>query len=288
MEELVAQAFGRILYVEVFDQESDPGDTSPRVKWYGRAQGWRKAPAGPDAVAHAHGFHIVIEATQRSGAAQWQQEFAQCCRHAQDAAKCFRAKPADILTVLAAKPIHEDTFRTIRTWNDGNPFKVVALEPEVLAVAAETCGMAATVTHRQVRRLLTDLLDEMGTVHGCARFRGRMCEVTERWQSRVLDIEKAPMVAARAYRVMIRRRGVVGASSLYRSLRRDGTVTSYLEQARKTLDPDLIARSLQSEGLAIVVTRVDGDTILAPVPLEDFKSRCKRRLRAVEAAHADQ
>ena len=78
----------------------------------------------------------------------------------------------------------------------------------------------------------------------------------------------------------------VGLSDIFTRLTRDPVIKWYFGRADGDLAPKDISHSLLHESLGVVVGKLfDGEELFSPVPLIEFKSRCKRRLQAVEKAH---
>jgi rRNA pseudouridine-1189 N-methylase Emg1 (Nep1/Mra1 family) len=79
----------------------------------------------------------------------------------------------------------------------------------------------------------------------------------------------------------------VGVSEILSKLTQNPVAELYAEKTGTGIDPQEITEGLKQESLGVVVGKLpDGEELFAPVPLAEFKSRCRRRSSAVEGAHA--
>jgi len=248
-----------------------------------------KAPGGgPDGIARAHDFCVVLEATLKPGPTQWSQEFNQCLQHAQDLADTNGLQSRDVLTVLVAPSIHRYTYRAIKTLNPTNEFKVALVTTPCLRIAVETADLAFTLRHLEVRELLRKLIEQLADSSNENDFSRMAVAATGNWQKSVLRLELATALALKSYSAMVKLgRGYVGAGEILAELTIDPSLQAYLEKVEGRLDTGEIERSLVQESLGKVLVRDprQDEAILCPVPVLDFKGRCQRRLQAVEKAH---
>ncbi|MHC4400858.1 MAG: hypothetical protein ACYTG0_14370 [Planctomycetota bacterium] len=191
------------------------------------------------------------------------------------------------MIVLITTKIHEDTYGTIKAHNETGELKIVLMEVDVLCTALETARLAFTIRHLEVRRLLSILLDCVSHNEKPDSFRESAGRGTQEWQREVLKLEKTAVVAVRSYRAMVREgRTSVGLSDIFTRLTRDPVIRWYFGRVDGDLTPNDICRSLLQESLGAVVGKLlDGEELFCPVPLVEFRSRCERRLQAVEVAH---
>lgn len=189
--------------------------------------------------------------------------------------------------VLITTTMHEDTYGAIKPHNESGDLRIVPLELDSLCTALETARLAFTIRHLEVRRLFSILLDCVSREDSPDSFRASACRATREWQRGVLELEKTAVVAVRSYRAMITEgRTPVGLSDIFTRLTRDPVIKWYFGRADCDLAPKDISHSLLQESLGAVVGKLfDGEELFCPVPLIEFKSRCKRRLQAVEKAH---
>ena len=291
-ERLIAESFACLLHLPLYDASSDPEGETFRVKWLGEDNAC--APQGPDARAWAYGWHLVVEATLKTAGNQWTQELGPCVEHAQAVAEELGESPGRVHSALVVKAIHKYTLDGAKAWNGQHEHKVVLLEPRLLGVAVETARLAFTLPHLEVRRLLVRLLGCLEMAGAVGIYRKRAREVVERWQREVLYLEQRTVVAVSSYRAMLALQGegpvVAGVGQIYGAVSKDPCLQRYFELADADLNLDLIRESLLSERLAQLLETDVGtsEAMFRPVPLQDFKSRCDRRLKAVEAADAGQ
>lgn len=287
-EELISQSFSSLLYLPFFDSDTDDPSISHKVTWNGSRDSLTKAPGGPDGIALSHGFSVVIEATLKSGTTQWSQEFAASLRHAENVSNNFDVEATSLFTILVTQNIHRDTYHSAKNSNETNPYKILPLELTALGTFVETAFLAFTLRHIEVRELFMNLLGILSSSSGLRDFRERSEKYAAEWQRKVLQLEKPTIIAVKSYEAMLKfRRDHVGTSEILRSLKRHPTIKWYFARVGEGINPEMISKSLLQESLgALEVKLRSGEHIFSPVPLLDFKSRCKRRLQAVEAANA--
>jgi len=287
-EELVCQAFAGVLYLPYYEADSDDSNVEHRVTWLGRAATGSKAPGGrPDGLACGHGFWLVIEATRKTGAKQWSQEFARCLEHARDVARSNRVGLEDFLVVLVTQSLHQDTHQSVKSHNVNGRPQIVLLEAQQLADIIETAALAFTLRHLEVRKVLVELLRCTERSSGILQYRQAARATIEEWQTDVLELEKNTVLAIRSYRAMIQeKRQHVGVSEIFRRLTADPVLKWYFGRAEQDFGPGDVAKSLLQESLGAVVGRLmTGEELFSPVPIKDFRSRCRRRISAVEGVH---
>ena len=136
-ERLVTEALSHILYLPFFSSDNDDMNISQRVVWLGTVNPLIQAPPGPDAFAHCNDFHSIIEATRKTGANQWSQEFAQSMRHCDDFCAQNNLHAEDTYIVLVCSQLHIDTYRSIKS-PPGAQYKFIPLEIEQLEKILET------------------------------------------------------------------------------------------------------------------------------------------------------
>jgi len=286
-EELACLAFGGLLHVPCYDVDTDDASEAHRLTWLGSAAKLLRAPpGGPDGIARAHDYYVLIEATQKTGTKQWSQEFGACLDHARTLRQAEQVGARDLMVVLVMTRLHEDTYGAVKPYNESGDVKIVPLEIDGLCRALETAHLAFTIRHLEVRRLFSALLNCVSREDSADSYRASACRATQEWQRAVLELEKTAVVAVRSYRAMIMEgRASVGLSDIFTRLTRDPVIKSYFGRADGDLALRDISHSLLQESLGAVVGKLfNGEELFCPVPLIEFKSRCKRRLQAVEKA----
>jgi hypothetical protein len=285
---LVCEALAAVLHIPLYDSVGDLASAPYRVVWRGDKEAGTTAPGGgPDGIAHAHGFHISIEATRKPGTKQWSQEFAGCLDHARKLCSETGADPCDVLAVLVPEHVHVDTLTSAHSHNQGSTdLKLVLLEPAHLRAIAETSHLAFTLKHTELRRLLLEIVDCLRQTNDPDGFRQRADRCLKTWQGSVLDLEERVILAIRSYRAMVRyAKRSVHASEILERLNKDTFVRWYARRSESIVDAERIADCLVEESLAAQVGRLfSGERVLEPVPISDFQSRCQRRMSAVEQA----
>lgn len=286
-EELVCQAFAGLLHLPFYDADNEDTCEEYRVTWNGSASSSSKAPPGPDGIAWAHGFSVVIEATQKTGTTQWSQEFARCLDHARTVAEETDMDETDIYTVLVITETHRDTCDSVKAYNESNDLKIVLMELGHLCTAIETSFLAFTIRHTEALRLLQNLLDCLSSADDLQDFRDRGTRCVLSWQKYVLELERTVVLAVRSYLAMMKvARAHVGVGEILAHLLKDPLISKYFEKVERELRLEVIANSLTQESLGVRVGRVRGEQLFCPIPLVEFESRCQRRLQAVREAYA--
>jgi len=287
-EELICQAFATLLHLPFYDADNDDKSERHKVTWCGGASPLRGAPGGPDGVGRAHNFAMLIEATLKLGTKQWSQEFAQCLDHADKVIKANNMEPKDTYIVFVATKTHQYSYDSAKTYNARNRPKIVLIELDVLRTTVETSLLAFTMKHVEARKLILGLLKCLSDSSDLLNFRDRVRRCLTEWQQEVLQLEKAVVLAVKSYEAMLQEsRDCIAISEILMRLQEHPMVKLYFDRAGGKLDPEEIIQSLVQEGLGALEgpIRTTGEEFLSPVPFVDFKSRCQRRLQAVEEAH---
>jgi hypothetical protein len=289
-EELVVQSLACALHVPFYNECTDDSRVPQRVTWNAARAGGRPAGAGkPDGVARAHSFTLVIEATLKTGALQWAQEFAQCVRHLEDMVKAEKLAAREAYALLVARSLHRDTYRSVHTSSGGERWQVVPLETDALAEVVETSMLAFTIRHVDVRALLLKLIDLCRSTPSLDTYRDRASRAISDWRLRVMENEKDAFIGLKAYEAMLREgRTHVGESDILVYLRRQRSVKQYLRMIAYPLGTDVVGKCVLSQGLGILLERnpTTGERILGAVPGADFCARARRYMRRVERASA--
>lgn len=289
-EKLTVQAIASILHLPFADLEHEDRQAPHRVTWLGNARRRSRAPGGgPDGIAQAHGFLISIEATLKNGSGQWAREFAQALRHARGVSERLALDLSHCYIALVVRALHVDTFSAVRASNQRSPLKIIPLELSTLAALLETALLAFTTRHVEVACIFDALLDSVSNSHDLPQFRTRSVYEVEEWQKHVLDLEKGTVIGIKSYEAMVGE-GLnhVGVSDILLRLNKNQTVNRYFEKIAARIDGALVCSALLQESLGVQVGKIPGgEELFAPVPLDDFRSRCRRRLSAVEAISAE-
>lgn len=288
-EELVCQAFAALLHLPFYHAGNDDRTKPNRVTWLGVTVPPTKAPAGPDGIARAHEFDVVIEATSNHGTKQWSQEFAPCIEHAQTFAKANRLPVRSVYAVLVATQLHERTYHSVKHYNKSGEYKIVPLELSALCAAVDTALLAFTIRHLEVKDMFLDMLECLAQSRNLGDFRSSADKCLAAWQDKVLNLERNTILAIRSYTAMVKvGRNHVGVSEILGALMNDRSAKNYFRRLSHEPGPDDIADCLEQESLGARVGRASEEKLFQPVPLADFRSRCQRRMNAVEEAHGQE
>lgn len=283
-EQLIAQAFSRILYLPFYTSDNDDANISHRVTWFGSEKNVSSAPSRrADAIACAYDFYILIEATQKTGANQWTQEFAQSLRHCRDFLSQRGVQPNQVYITLITTELYEDTYESIR-----RPPRLetifVPIEVPVLARILETSILTFTMRHLELRRLLHQISECVRSCSSISDFRKYVDDSIAKWQKDVLKLEKDAFIGVKSYEAMKRiGRKAIGVGEIFGELQKHPTVTQYLDIISDKLLVDDIEKSLLQQSLAARLSPTyDGEELFQPVPSVDFKGRGLRLIKVVE------
>jgi hypothetical protein len=289
-EELVVRAVASLLYLRFYDAGTDDPTVQERATWLGVATRVpSKAPYGPDGVIRAHGYVLVVEATRKTGATQWQQEFAPCLRHVADVAKKGNLEPDSVHGLLVCSTLHPDTYTTVRTSNQSHHHRLLPVETNLLASVIYTSALAFSTRHLEVRRVIHKLLDCVDHADRLDVFRRRASSCVGEWLRTVLDTEKKTFVGVKAYEAMVRAgRRHVGESEILLRLGRNSALRHYLKLIEADLGPQLVRDSLLDASLGALIERdpSTGERIFCPVGSGDYcfrSERCARKVREIDA-----
>lgn len=289
-EQLVAQAFSRILYLPFYSSDNDDASISHRVAWLGSEknlsrdpQNANAPPNNPDAIAYAYKFYVLIESTLRTGANQWTREFAQSLRHCDDFVSCTGAQPNEVYIVLVAPELHIDTYRSIRQ-NPRPGFNFIPLEVPALAKILETSILAFTMRHLELRRLLNQFPECIRNSSSLRDLHKLLKNLIKGWRQDVLKLEKDAFIGVKSYKVMKEIGGThIGVSEILQKLQGHPIVLQYLNIIDDRLSVDEIRDILIQQSLVSRLSpTIEGEEIFEPVPSLDFKARELRLIRAVE------
>lgn len=285
-EKLIAEAFAYILHLPFYSTDNDQPNISHRVTWHGNINPTisRAPEGGPDTIAYCYGFCLTIEATLKTGANQWSQEFAQSIRHCEDFCSQSQINPRDAFALLICKTMHRDTFRSIK----GNPreeYKLIPIEISDISRILETSILAFTMRHLEFRKLLNQISECIRDSSSLDNFHRAVDDVVINWQKEVLRIEKSAFIGVKSYEAMRKtNRTHVGTSEILKKLQRNQTVNKYLKVIDEKLSVGSIEDCLIQQSLASQLsTTYEGEKIFSPVPFTDFRERGLRLIATVEA-----
>ena len=284
-EKLVSQAFAGILNLPFYSSDNDNVNIKHRVTWCGTSTGPSAAPPGPDAIAGAYGFHILIEPTLKTGSNQWSQEFAACIRHGVSYINQQNLSTADVYVALVPPSLHTDTLLSIRQ-QPRSPLNIVPIEVSCLIDILCTSILAFSMRHLELRKLFgliqkcVDLSTSIRKFHEASR------DAISRWQKEILSLEKGAFIGVKSYEAMRKiGRNHIGTSEILCRLQRHPYVIQYLKIIGEKIHPMHIERSLIQQSLASQVGKtLEGEELFCPVPSTDFAGRQIKLTTAVERA----
>ncbi len=284
-EKLITEAFSHILYLPFYTSDNDDTNIPHRVTWRGNINPpiSRAPEGGPDAIAYCHGFCLTIEATLKTGANQWSQEFAQSIRHCEDFCSQSQIDPRDAFALLICNKMHRDTYRSIK----GNPreeYKLIPIEVSEVSRILETSILAFTMRHLELRRLLNQISEHIRDSSSFDDFQKAVDSLITSWQREVLQVEKSAVIGVKSYDAMRRiNRTHIGVSEIFQILQTNKTINKYFKVIGDKLSFDIIEESLIQQSLASQLSPTyEGEKLFSPVPFADFRERELRLIKAVE------
>ena len=282
-EELIGHAFSHILYLPFYTSDNDNPNDSFRVIWQGSLNPPSNSPPGPDLIAYCYDFNFLIEATLKTGANQWTQEFASSARHCDDFISQRGVKPNKVYILLATPKLHQDTYRSIHQ-HPRQEFYFIPIEVSNLAKILETSILAFTTRHLDLRKLFHKIQRSVKTSSSLRDYRKSVSELVTEWQKDVFRQEKSVFVGVKSYEAMKKiNRTHVGASEILQRLQKHPFIRQYLKIIGGKLTSDIIEDSLIQQSLASRLSLTyDGEPIFGPIPYEDFKGRGLRLIEEVE------
>jgi hypothetical protein len=283
-EKLITEALSHVLYLQFFTANNDNPSIPHRVIWQGSTNPLSKSPPqGPDGIAYCYNFCVTIEATLKTGANQWSQEFAQSIRHCEDFCNQRQIQQKDAFAIMVCTAIHRDSYQSIRN----NPRQEYTLFPMMvsdLAKILETSILAITIRHIELRRLFHQLSDCIRNSASLADYLQSSDDLIKKWQKNVLSSEKSVFIGLKSYEAMRRiGRNAIGVSEILQQLQKHPYVAQYLNIIGTKLTIIEIENDLVQQSLACSAGRTiqDNETLFEAVPSTDFKGRGHRLIDAV-------
>jgi hypothetical protein len=286
-EHLISLAFSQALYLPFYTIDNDDQSVGQRVTWQGSDKGGclsLSPPGKPDIIAYCYGFYLIVEATQKTGAMQWTDEFAQAVRHCDDFVKANNVQPSQVYILLVTPKLHDDTYNSLRH-HPLTAFKFVPLETDVLDKILNTSLLALTIRHLDLRRFFNRVGEYIKKSSTLREFREGCEEGIIIWQKEVLKQEKDAFIGIKSYEAMRKaKRAAVSVSEIFENLLEDSFVKEYLNVLGETLDVGEIETSLKAQSLCCCAGKTiqTDEALLECVPWTDFKGRGLRLIEAVE------
>jgi hypothetical protein len=256
------------------------------VTWQGSDINGALSKAGgdkPDVICYCYDYYLTIETTQKTGANQWSQEFAQCVRHCDNFVRQNSIDTKDVYGILVTPTLHEDTYRSLHS-HPSQKYKLVPLEVRVLSEILETSILAFTMKHLEMRLVLNRIRECLNRSSSLANFQQTLEGELNAWQKKVLEIEKNAVVGVRSYEAMRKiDRKHISTGEILQKLERNPTLLKYLKLIENKISLNMIEDSVIQHSLAYRLTSTyEDERLLGPVPFVDFKERKLRLIKAVE------
>lgn len=287
-EDLIGQAFSHILYLPYYTRNDNDTNISFRVTWQGDINHPCSAPPGPDTIACCYDFNLLIEATLKTGANQWTQEFASSARHCEDFINQNRIQSRDVYIILVTPKLHRDTYRSIHQHPE-QKFNFVLVEVSTIAKILETSILAFTMRHLDLREIFDKFRKCIKESPSLDNYYKSSEELLTEWQESILKREKYVFIGIKSYKAMriiekeSRRKSMV-ANEIFKKLQNHPFVTQYLKIAHDKLLGETIENSILQGGFAREAGHIisSDEKIFEPVSYEDFKGRELRLIKEVE------
>lgn len=281
-EKFVAEALSHILYLPFYTQDNDDPNVPHRVIWHGSVNPPSKAPQlSPDATARCYDFYLTIEATRKTGANQWIQEFGQSIRHCEDFCVQNRIQHRNVFVLMICTTLFRDTYQSIR----GNPrqdIKLVPIRASDLAKILETSILAFSFRHLELRKLFHQISDSIRESPSERDFFRSVDSHITKWQKDVLQLEKSVFIGLKSYEAMRTiGRTHIGMSEILQRLERHPTVRQYCSIIGDRIGPDMVGQSLINQSFACRLTPTYDEELFAPVPHVDFNGRYQKIIDAL-------
>ncbi len=287
-EQLIAEVFSHVFYLPLYTSDNDNNSIPHRVIWLGKNNPISKAPGGgPDAVAHCYNFHLIIEATRKTGTRQWSQEFAQSIEHCKDFCNETGIQKKDVVTLMICTNLHRYTYRSIKS-NPRQEYKLVPIKVLDLVKILQTSILAFTLRHLELRKLLNQIYNCIRDSSSVQNFSDSVDSITTRWQKDVLKLEKSVFICVKSYEAMrkiVRTHGRIhiGVSEILQKLQGHPIVKQYFDIIGEVIMSDTIEDSLVQQSFASRIgLTYDGEEIFEPVPRVDFEGRSLRLINVVK------
>jgi len=285
------RALAAALRLPLYDRPGDARSVRDRVTWFGSETGPRnKAPAGPDGVVRARGFHLLVYATLNTGAGQAQKELEQFGRHARERRLPPHRRREPCISVFVPRALRGTSLDFIRTHNSG-PEKSsvgpqVPLEPTALAGILEAAEVAIGLRDADVLRVLGLIEDRTRQGTEVVSFREQVDGKIRGWTREVLEGEIGAIVGLAAYQAMCGRPNrYVDAGELLSDLLGNAHVESCLKRCGQRLHAGAICDALVGQRLALEVASHPGvGRLLCAVPACDCAARLQRVAVAITEA----
>lgn len=287
-EYLVAEAFSHILHLPFYTSDTNDSAVHHRVVWRGSVKGqhYSRSGWGPDAIAYAYGYSLLIQPTLKEDAGQWTGEFAPCCKH-YDQFTCGKGlDPTSVYLIMVAPSFHQDTWRSVA---QSRRISFVLMEVADCVSVLDTSILALTMTHLQLRLLLGALAKSSQTSTSLDEFRAQVQSRVAEWQMDTLRAAKTAFLGVKSYEAMRRiGRKHVSSGEIFGELHRDPTALHYMRVLGRRLGSEDIEDSLVKENLGVRLATLPhgNEELFCPVSLTDYANRAKRLVQAVEEIDA--
>ena len=282
-ELLIAEVFSHIFYLPFYSSDNDDTKVYHRTVWCGKINPFSKASGRePDAISYCYNFHLIIEATLKTGTKQWSQEFAQSIRHCKDFCSQNSINPKDVFILLVCTEINRDVYCSIKN-NPRQEYRLIPIKVSELTRILKTSILAFTMKHLQLRRLFHEIFE-------CVRDSSSIRDLTKSvdesicgWQENVLKLEKNTFIGVKSYEAMRKiGRTHIGVSEILQKLQDHWVVTQYFNIIGDKISNEISEDSLVQQSLASRLTPTyEGEELFEPVPYVDFKGRSLRLIDAV-------
>jgi hypothetical protein len=286
IEHLFARSLSLALRLPFYTLDNDDSNVKHRVVWNGSKTNWTRGEGTPDGIVYAHEYCILLEATLKTGTKQWTQEVSRSLQHYEDFAQQTGLRSQDCYLLMLVTELNSHTYTMVKQKVKERCCYVLLPVANLVSVL-ETCALAFTIRHADLRLLFGKIMDSCERSVAVADFLTKSAEEVGQWRVDRLENEQSLFVSAKSYRVLKHMGRHAGVSEIYGQLYSDSSVAQYFEALGRTLTYNDIVDSLERESLAYKAENIpSGEAIYFPVPFLDIKDRVKTFIREMENAGA--
>ena len=286
-EKLTAETFSHILYLPFYTNYNDNTDIPYRVTWQGSISPFSKAPPGPDVIAYCYNFYLIIEATLKTGANQWTQEFASSIRHCEDFCNQHGIQKKDVFILMICTKLSRDTYQSIKN-HPQQEYKFIPIRVSDVIKILQTSILAFTIKHLEMRKLLHQIYRCIIDSSSLQDYYKTIDSLITGWQKDVLKSEKGAFLSIKSYEAMKKiernnKTNIICISEILTLLQKHPLVGQYFNIVGEKFTIDDIEKNLIQQNLACYTGRSiqSDESIFEAVPFADFKGRSMRLIDAV-------
>jgi hypothetical protein len=290
-EILIAKAVAAIFKIDYFCSDHDDVAIPYRVVWNGTSRYPMEVEHDMcDASARCHNFYLTIEATLKTDANQWTQEYASSVRHLRFFMRTVGCSTKQSYILFVAKEISEDTFNSLKKHPETD-CKFIPINLPSFAEILATTEMAYTIKHLDIRQLFFEIPKIIEISTDVQDFRIKLYNHVINWKKEVFNKEANAIVGIKSYEVMRKiNRTLIGESEILEQLSQADDITEFLSIIGKNIDAQMVEESLVNQALIAGKTQtydIEGEIMYQPVPYFAYKDRQCRIIKTIKAINEE-